>query len=314
MSAKPVKPIPVILDTDIGADIDDTWALAMMLKCPELDVKLVVGDSGDAIYRAKLIARMLEVAGRTDVPVGVGLPLKESPNRRRQAMWVAGYELAEYPGQVQRDGVGAIIQTIMTSPEPVTLIGIGPSPNLGAAVTREPAIARKARLVGMYGSVRKGYNNSDKICAECNVKGYTSELQKAFAAPWDIAITPLDSCGIVQLKGDKYAKVAAAADRDPVIAALMENYGYWAQTYLGRDGKEAPTQSSILFDTVAVYMAWATDLLVMEDLPIRITDDGLTVIDPAARMTHVATGWKDYGAFEDLLVSKLLSPTLPARK
>ena len=314
MSAKLAKPIPVILDTDIGADIDDTWALAMLLKCPELDVKLVVGDAGDALYRAKLIARMLEVAGRTDVPVGVGLPLKENPKRRRQAMWIGGYELASYPGRVEKDGVGAIVETIMTSPEPVTLIGIGPAPNIGSALDRQPAIARNARFVGMYGSVRKGYGNSDQISRECNVKGYTRELQKAFAAPWDIAITPLDSCGIVQLKGGKYAKVAAAADRDPVIAALMENYGYWAQTYLAKAGKEPLTQSSILFDCVAVYMAWAMDLLVMEDLPIRVTDDGMTVIDPKARPVHVATGWKDYGAFEDLLVERLLRATVPPRR
>jgi inosine-uridine nucleoside N-ribohydrolase len=305
------KPIPVILDTDIGADIDDTWALAMMLKCPELDVKLVVADSGDTIYRAKLIARMLEVAGRTDVTVGVGLPLRENPKRRRQAMWIAGYELASYPGKVDRDGVGAIIQTIMASPRPVTLIGIGPAPNLGAALDRQPAIARNARFVGMYGSVRKGYNNSDTPCAECNVKGYTSELQKVFAAPWDITIAPLDSCGVVQLKGDKYATVAAAAESDPVIAALLENYGYWAQTYLGR---ETPAKSSILFDCVAIYLAFDDALLRMEDLPIRITDDGMTVIDPRARTVHVGTGWKDYEGFEDLLVDRLLSPTISPRR
>lgn len=307
------KPIPVILDTDIGADIDDTWAVAMLLKCPELDVKLIVGDSGDAIYRAKLIARLLEVAGRTDIPVGVGLQSKENPKRRRQAQWIGGYELSGYPGKVERDGVGAIIETIMASAEPVTVIAIGPAPNIGAALDRQPAIAGNARFVGMYGSVRKGYNNSDEISRECNVKGYTSELQKAFAAPWDIAITPLDSCGIMQLKGEKYAKVAAAAKSDPLIAALMENYGYWANLYTRKD--EAPTASSILFDCVAVYMAWSTQLLVMEDLPIRITDDGLTLIDPkGGRMTHVATGWKDYPAFEDLLVDRLLGPTIPPRR
>ena len=64
---------PVILDTDIGDDIDDTWALALLLRSPELDVKLVVGDYGKALYRARLIARFLTVAGRTDIPVGVGL-------------------------------------------------------------------------------------------------------------------------------------------------------------------------------------------------------------------------------------------------
>ncbi len=35
------NPIPVILDTDIGADIDDTWALAILLRSSELDLKLV---------------------------------------------------------------------------------------------------------------------------------------------------------------------------------------------------------------------------------------------------------------------------------
>ena len=58
------KKIPVILDTDIGDDIDDTWALVMLLKSPELDLKLVVTDFGKAPYRAKIAARILETAGR----------------------------------------------------------------------------------------------------------------------------------------------------------------------------------------------------------------------------------------------------------
>ncbi|MFH1265900.1 MAG: twin-arginine translocation signal domain-containing protein, partial [Planctomycetota bacterium] len=45
--------IPVILDTDIGGDIDDTWALVMLLKSPEFDVKLVTSDSGNDVYRAR---------------------------------------------------------------------------------------------------------------------------------------------------------------------------------------------------------------------------------------------------------------------
>ena len=49
------RPIPVILDTDIGDDIDDTWALAMLLKSPELDLKLVVSDTADTVHRAKIV-------------------------------------------------------------------------------------------------------------------------------------------------------------------------------------------------------------------------------------------------------------------
>lgn len=53
----------VILDTDIGTDIDDTWALSMLLASPELDLQLVTTVSGDARHRAALCARCLRVPG-----------------------------------------------------------------------------------------------------------------------------------------------------------------------------------------------------------------------------------------------------------
>ena len=147
------KPIPVILDTDIGGDIDDTWALAMLLKSPELDVKLVVSDTCDTVYRSRLIARLHEVAGRPDIPVGVGMRFASDGPRERQAAWVTDYDLADYPGPVHEDGVLAIIDTVMNSPEPVTIICIGPMPNLLEALKREPRIAPKAHFVGDIGDV-----------------------------------------------------------------------------------------------------------------------------------------------------------------
>ena len=293
--------IPVILDTDIGNDIDDTWALTMMLKCPELEVKLVVGDTGDAIYRAKLIARMLEVAGRTDIPVALGINFGQSDKTRRQQEWVRDYDLSKYPGKVHEDGVGAIIEAIMSSPRPVTLICIGPLPNIGKALEREPQIARKARFVGMHGSIRKGYGGSAEISKECNVVNHTKDCQKAFTAPWDMTITPLDTCSLVRLKGDKYAAVRDS--KDPVAVALIENYRVWAKS--GGKPAAADTGSSVLFDTVAAYLSFADALLKIESLGIRVTDNGMTVIDPAAKVMRVATEWKDMAAFEDLLVKRL---------
>ncbi len=58
----PRPPIPVVLDTDIGTDIDDTWALAQVLRSPELDLKLVLTETGDARYRAAIAAKILEAA------------------------------------------------------------------------------------------------------------------------------------------------------------------------------------------------------------------------------------------------------------
>ena len=101
-----MKKIPVILDTDIGGDIDDTWALAMLLKSPELDLKLVVTDTGNTTYRAKVTAKLLAIAERTDVPVGIGLHLGDDTGP--QAPWVEDYDLADYDGTVFEDGVGAL--------------------------------------------------------------------------------------------------------------------------------------------------------------------------------------------------------------
>jgi inosine-uridine nucleoside N-ribohydrolase len=286
--------IPVILDTDIGDDIDDTWALAMMLKSPELDVKLVSTDFGNTVYRAKLVAKMLEVAGRTDVPVGIGIRLNDGVGG--QGPWVEDYDLGRYPGTVREDGVQAIVDAIMGSPEPVTLICIGPMPNIKAALEREPRIAEKSRFVGMHGSVRKGYDGSAEVAPEYNVKADVPACRAAFAAPWDVTITPVDSCGLVRLKGEKYRAVCDC--RDPLTRAVVENYRIWL------NGKP-DAESSVLFDTVAVHLAYSTEFLVMEDMGIRVTDDGFAVEDAEARQMHVAIDWKDLAAYEDYLVERL---------
>ena len=289
--------IPVILDTDIGDDIDDTWALALLLKSPEVDLRLVVGDQGKSLYRAKLIAKLLEVAKRTDVRVGIGLDPKDGVGG--QAEWVKDYRLESYPGKVHADGVQAIIDTIMKSSTPVTLIAIGPVPNLLAALEREPRIAQKARFVGMHGSVRKGYGGKNTIDAEYNVKANAKACQKVFTAPWEMTITPLDTCGLVHLRGEKFKTVRDSTD--PLAAALIENYRLWAK----KQRKEDLDASSTLFDTVAVYLAFADALCKMETLGIRVADDGRTLIDEKAKTMRVATEWKDMAAFEDLLVKRV---------
>jgi len=301
------RQIPVILDTDIGTDIDDTWALAMMLNSPELDVKLVTSDTGDTIYRAKLLARMLEVAGRADIPVGIGIRQCEDPNGP-QARWVKGYDLHSYPGTVHQDGVGAIVDMLMEAPDPVTLIAIGPVPNLAAALDLEPRIAERTRFVGMYGDLYGGHPDQPGVMPEYNVRADPAAAQRVFTAPWDMTITPLDTCGRVRLTGEKYRAVRDCPK--PLPRAVIENFRIWTETIKWQDRwgpKPDPEEiSSVLFDTVAIYLAFAEDLLVMEDLGIRVTDNGFTVIDAAARTVHCATQWKDLAGFEDLLVQRMI--------
>lgn len=294
--------IPVILATDIGDDIDDTWALALLLRSPELELKLVVTDYGDTVYRARIVAKLLEVAGRTEVPIGVGV--RQGEKEGGQAEWVRDYPLARYPGRVIDDGVQALVNTVMTSTEPMTLVAIGPPPTLRAALEKEPRLASRLRLVGMYGSLRQGYADKSKPEPEWNVKADTRASRALLGAAWrDSLLTPLDTCGRVSLDGERYRRLLASTD--PLLKAVIENYRLWCPHVDWCTKEQAATRSSTLFDTVAVYLAFAHDLVTVERLGVRVGDDGMTVPDATARPLGWATSWKDLDGFRDLLTERL---------
>lgn len=297
------KAMPVILATDIGDDIDDTWALGFLLKCPELDLKLVLTEYGKPQYRARLLAKFLQTTGHARVPVAIG-PEAEPRGEGGQAAWVKDYDLGAYPGRVYPNGVQALVDTIMQSSEPITLICIGPLPNVAAALAREPAIAKRARFVGMDGSVRLGYGGAKNIAPEWNVKAAIKAAQQVFSAPWDITITPLDTCGLVTLEGERYQRLLQAAN--PVASAIIQNYRLWSRSNNGQDAAEH--RSSVLFDTVAVYLAFTQQLCKMERLGIRVSDEGLTLIDNQAKLLNVATEWISLDQYRDFLVNRLVTP------
>jgi inosine-uridine nucleoside N-ribohydrolase len=297
------KSKPVILATDIGDDIDDTWALGLLLKSPELDLKLVLTEYGKPQYRAKIIAKFLQTTGHGQVPIGLG-PDAEPRGEGGQAAWVRDYELSSYPGKVHADGIQALVDTVLHSAQPVTLICIGPMPNLAAALAREPRTAACARFVGMDGSVRLGYGGSKTVSAEWNVKAAVKPAQQVLSAPWDITITPLDTCGLVTLDGERYRRLLQATN--PVACAIIQNYRHWCAS--NKHPEEAERHSSTLFDTVAVYLAISQDLCKMERLPIRVSDDGFTLIDEKGKPMNVATEWKSLDGYRDFLVERLTRP------
>jgi len=291
--------IPVIFDTDIGDDIDDTWALTMLLKSPQLDVKLVTTTCHSSQARGRLLGKLLTVAGRADVPIGLG---PGSGGTTRQDEWTKDYRLDQYPGKVHEDGAQAIIDTINNSRRPITVIAVGPLQTVSAALKKEPGIASKAFFVGMHGSVRKGYGGSSTPSAEYNVRRDADAARRVLSAPWrKTTITPLDTCGIVHLEG-RHFQTLRESDQ-PLPKALMENYRIWA-----KKGSAAElTRSSTLFDTVAIYLAYPgdSDLTTLETLSIKVTDDGHTRIDPAGSKMSVATSWKDLPGYRDLMVKVL---------
>jgi len=296
-------PIPVILDTDIGSDVDDTWALVMLLRSPELDPKLILTGTCDTVYRARLTAKLLHAAGRTDVAVGVGVRFGSC--NEFQSDWVGDYSLDDYPGTVYEDGVAALVEIIRSSGETVTIIGIGPAPNLLRALEIAPEIAPKCRFVGMFGSMDRGYGAGSVPIAETNVREHVAAARAVFSAPWqEILITPLDTCDDAVLAGDRYARIRDSDD--PLLSALMANTSEWSARVTWMDASFISQRSSTLFDTVAVYLAYSEKGLDVEQLRIRVTDDGRTVRDPGGNPVRVALRWTDLDGFLDHLSRRLL--------
>ncbi len=88
-AADKMKPIPIVLDTDIGSDIDDAFALALVLDSPELDLRAVTTVSGDTQASARIAAKMLWEAGRKNIPVAAGQPRRKLDIS--QARWADGF-------------------------------------------------------------------------------------------------------------------------------------------------------------------------------------------------------------------------------
>ncbi len=314
-SARAAGARPVVFDTDICDDIDDTWALAVLLQSPELDCKLITTAVGDTEAKARVVAKFLDRVGRADIPVGIGI--KQSGGPHQQVAWARDYDVASYPGKIHKEGVQALIDTIMSSPARLTLIAVGPLPNIREALKREPRIAEKADFIGMHGSVFVGYGGREKPDAEYNVKQDVAAAQKVFTAPWPMTITPLDTCGLINLGGEKYQRILKT---DSVITRnLLENYRQWfkdgfrdrnnlSESDVARevDGK-LNSSSTTLFDTVAVYLAVSHDLAEMKEVPIRITDEGFTRVENGAKRVNCAVKWKDLDGYENWLVERLTS-------
>ena len=118
-----------------------------------------------------------------------------------------------------------------------------------------------------------------------------------------MTITPLDTCGIVRLEGEAYKKVAEADNAS--MPEVIENYQVWLTANGAADINAS--RSSVLFDTVAIYLAFSEELLEISEINVTVDDDGKTVIDENGKSIRVATNWRDLPAFNALLAERLLN-------
>lgn len=299
------KKIPVILDTDIGGDIDDSWALALLLRCPELDTKLVVTalEGGDDPYaRAKITAKQIEESGYTNIPVGAGLAVEKYTTT--MGGWAKDYNIDNYPAPFYRDGIDAMINTVMSSDEIVTLICIGPLTNIAEALRREPAIAEKARILAVMGSVYNGHSlDVIEKASDYNVRADIPSARAVFSAPWDITIAPLDITAHLVIGDDNYQHILAKRENDPVCRTVLSAFDCWM---VAHNCTYYKTHTTSLYDTAAIYMAVTGDCnVIMEDHDFTIDDGGYLNDTEDGRRVHCAVYWKYKDMFYKFVTDRL---------
>ena len=295
------KRIPVILDTDIGNDIDDTWALVFALLRDELDIRLVTTVLGDPIYSAKLVAKLTGVCEKA--PIDIGLGKRGSEPARYQGKWVADYDLASYRGRIYEDGVARMLEVIRDCGETVTILGMGPCTNLAEALRRDPHIAEKVRVISIFGGLFRGYFGSAP-CPEYNVHQDIEAAKAVLAGYPHLLISPIDTFFDVVLDGERLERIRRMRDTSAPVRAILENFDIWADSYpLWRD--KPRDRTSELCDVLPVYLAITNEGLVTRTYRLEIAEKGLTRVSDAGVPVEVAIEWSDRDRMLDFLTDTL---------
>lgn len=142
----------VLLDTDIGDDIDDALALALALCSPEIDLIGVSTVFGDTSLRARLAKHVLHVFERNDIPVAAGISTPLLARHRPSGVPQAAILTSGAEQSISnRSGPELIIKNALAHPGRLTLLCIGPLTNLATALLREPRLFMAIRNIIMMG-------------------------------------------------------------------------------------------------------------------------------------------------------------------
>ncbi len=285
----------VIIDTDIGDDIDDAFALALALQSPELHILQINSDYGDTELRTRLLDRFLGAVGKKNIPVATGVRTEVDANHFSQWRY-AEREPADLA--IRIDAVTSTLAQIHKYPGEITLIAIGPSVNVGAMIDRDPTTFHQLKRVVMMGGSL--YRNRDdlssrqprEIVPEWNIVQDISGAQKLFASGVAIYMLPLDA---TRLKLDEVKREALFRQGTRLTDQLTLLYHQWGWL------------TPVLFDAMAVGFAINPALCPTKPLNILVDAKGITRVGSGAPNAFVCLQ-SDQDKFFDFYLDRVLKP------
>lgn len=215
------SPFRVIIDTDPG--VDDALALLLAMRSPELKIEAITPVAGNVPLYLTLpnALRMVEIAGRTDIPVAAGAkaPLMRRLVTATYAHGENGLGGAVFPEPkvkpVNEPAAELIRQIVRKFPGEVTLLTIGPLTNIATALNADPELAGMVRGLVMMGGSLSGGNITP--AAEFNVYVDPEAARIVFQSGIPVTMVGLDVTRKTSLTEDHVRQLQAG--QNPVSKA-----------------------------------------------------------------------------------------------
>jgi purine nucleosidase len=262
----------LILDTDIGTDIDDAYALAMIMRSP-IDLIGVSTVSGDTLTRAKIAAGLLRIQGKQDVQIFAGPPSRSVLTQAEWAIRQPAARIEQDPENMQ-EFYWQAIDTF--DKDELCIAAIGPLTNIAAIRARNPAkFDERVRLLFMGGSIYTGYLGLHFPLPEYNVAADRKASRALLDACIEMDIFPLDSTQDVKLEETIWNALKDLSGSDPLSRALVDLTLLFKRRFLGA--------TPVLFDPVTLAVLLDPSIGTFTALDLKINSLGMTRIRKQTR-------------------------------
>lgn len=248
----------VIIDTDIGDDIDDAYALVFALNSPEIDVEAVISNNRYERVRAKIARKLAEKTGK-EVPVFEGL--KGGIGKLSQGEFVENYS---WNPPKLRDNLDFFRNVFKGE---IYYVSLGSLTNLSFLLKRIPGAEKNINSHIMGGTVNRNYEGQEEKIAEWNVKSDVEASKEVFSSEMDINMIGLDCTWDLELKEEGISKIRES--RSSTCKALHDLYDYWR--------KDHPERNPILFDVLATESVIDKSLVDYEKKHVYVDKEGKTI-------------------------------------